>query len=129
MVVSASRNSVIVVERDVDLREMLGAALSRAGYQADLHPDALAALAAAVDRPPALYLFDVELPGMSGIEACRTVKRSASLRRPVLLTGAGFSATQAWYARDAGADALLSKPFTLTELRDAVARALSATAS
>lgn len=112
--------TVIVAEDDPDIRDMLGAALRRAGYEAALHADAEAALQTAAHRAPGLYLFDIGLPGMSGIHACRTVKQSPALCRPVLLLTARLDAGRLQQARDAGADAVLPKPFTLTQLADCV---------
>lgn len=121
---TGARRGVIVAEPDSDLREVLAAALRREGFDAELHSEAVTALEAGARRPPALFLFDVELPDLSGIQACRAVKQS-QFSRPVLLTGAGRPATMAAEARAAGADELLSKPFTLAELAAAIRRALN----
>lgn len=120
---AGERGVVIVAEPDRDLRALLGAALGREGFDTELHSDAASALEAGGRRPPALYLFDIELPDLSGIEACRVVKQSAFCR-PVLITDAGRPANAAAQARAAGADALLSKPFTLAELAAAIRRAV-----
>lgn len=119
------RPTVIVAEGDRDLREMLGAALRRAGYQPDLHPDGTSALAAAAKQPPAIYLLDVELTGMSGIEACQIIKNSNHLRRPVVLTGTQLPLALTREANAAGADEMLVKPYRLNDLDDALDRAVA----
>ena len=81
--------------------------------------DAAAAIAA---RPPDVVVLDVGLPDLDGISFCRRLKQDPATRwiGVVLLTGAADVAEAA--ARDAGADALLGKPFSPLELLAVVER-------
>ena len=80
----------------------------------------------AEDRPD-VVLCDVVLPGRSGYELCAALKaRPEPGRLPVLLLTGAFEPFDSRRAEEAGADAIVSKPFTLSEIRDAVRRALRA---
>jgi two-component system KDP operon response regulator KdpE len=60
-------------------------------------------------------LLDVDIPGMGGIEACRSI-RSASAHLPILMLTAMDSEDDKVLALDAGADDYITKPFRLREL-------------
>lgn len=91
--------------------------LRHAGYPviAAEHPQAAIALLA--EARPALALVDYMMPGMNGLEFCRWVRQHPdhTAMRFVLLTGMDSDATFA-EARDAGADAVVTKPFDRLEL-------------
>jgi CheY-like chemotaxis protein len=76
---------------------------------------------------PDVVLCDVVLPGRSGYELCATLSRRTGRQGPpvLLLTGA-FEPFDAGRAKESGADAVISKPFTPEELRNAVEQALRA---
>lgn len=108
--------SVLLVEDDEDIRDMVDLMLRRSGYEvlvAKSAQDALAVVQSA-DRRIDLLLSDVIMPGMSGIELARRV-RQALPDLPVLLmsghTGAGHED-----ALLPSPMALLRKPFTTTDL-------------
>jgi CheY-like chemotaxis protein len=72
---------------------------------------------------PDVILCDVVLPGRSGYELCAVLKgRPRRERPPVLLLSGAFEPFDARRAEAAGADAVVGKPFTLPEIREAVHR-------
>jgi CheY-like chemotaxis protein len=76
---------------------------------------------------PDVVLCDVVLPGRSGYDLCAALKsRPGAGRVPVLLLTGAFEPFDSRRAAEAGADAIVSKPFTLAEIRDVVQRALKA---
>src|SRR2546430_16699437 len=74
---------VLIVEDDRDIAEGLRYNLEREGLAARVAETGEKGLAAALDRknPPALILLDLMLPGMSGTELCRRLRREPQTRR------------------------------------------------
>lgn len=97
---------------------MVRAVLASAGHEVGLVANGGAALAAVQEREPDLLLLDVMMPGINGLETCRTVKGNPlTARIPVLmLTGEGHIESKV-EGFDAGADDYLPKPFDPRELR------------
>ena len=77
--------------------------------------DGVDALARAADAPPDLFVLDVTMPLMGGLEACRQL-RAAGDRTPVLMLTARDGISDRVAGLDAGADDYLVKPFALQEL-------------
>jgi CheY-like chemotaxis protein len=103
---------VLVVDDDSRSRELLRLILSHAGYRVLAAPEAQSAVAMLEIERPALVLADCMMPGMTGIEFCRWIRGRPELAglRFVLVTGMDDDATQSG-ARDAGVDAVVTKPF------------------
>src|SRR5919206_3139704 len=92
--------------------------LVSAGHEVSLAPDGLSALAAISQREPDLLVLDLRMPGMSGIEVCRAVKRNPfQARIPVLMLTAHGDVEHKVAGFEAGADDYLAKPFDPRELR------------
>jgi two-component system, OmpR family, alkaline phosphatase synthesis response regulator PhoP len=80
---------------------------------------------ARADRPDVIIL-DVMLPSSDGFEICRELKGDAILRSiPVILLTARYQDDDARRGREAGADALITKPFDPVELQTIVRKMLS----
>jgi DNA-binding response OmpR family regulator len=78
--------SVLVVEDDEDIRNLLVTRLSRLGYCASAAATGEDGLAAALAEPPDLLLLDLLLPGIDGYEVARRLRRSPQTARvPVLV--------------------------------------------
>jgi two-component system, OmpR family, response regulator MprA len=106
---------VLIVDDDRALREALRRALTLAGYDTVLAADGEEALALAGTGPDAVVL-DVGLPGIDGLEVCRTLRASGD-RVPVLMLTARDAITDRIDGLDAGADDYLVKPFDVGELK------------
>ncbi len=99
---------IAVAEDEVLMREELSDILQKAGYQVDeLHTfeDAAETLLA---LSPDLVLLDLNLPGTSGFQICREIKRKSSL--PVLVLTSRDQLRDELHALDLGADEYLTKP-------------------
>jgi two-component system, OmpR family, response regulator MtrA len=106
--------SIMVVDDDQDLAEMLGIVLSGAGYEVDLVGRGDEVMALFTAQNPDLVLLDVMLPGIDGVEVCKLI-REKSLVPIVMLTAKGD--TQDVVAGlEAGADDYMVKPFNPSEL-------------
>jgi two-component system CheB/CheR fusion protein len=117
--------SILVVEDDPDLGDLLGELLRSQGHHVTMAMDSPQAMACAARSIPDLVLADYNLPnGPSGLELAASIRAAASRPLPVIiLTGDISSATLR--AVTVGGCALLSKPVGLLKLRGAIARVLA----
>ncbi len=122
----AIRN-ILVVEDDKSTVEIISRALSRKGWRVTMSLSMEEGLLGFEEMPYDLVVADIFMAGMGGIEG---IKRMRELRADIkiLATSAGYSEMSPDSALKAadkiGADDVLAKPFTLDDLRDAVARLL-----
>jgi two-component system response regulator MprA len=107
---------ILVVDDERAVRESLRRALELEGYEIELAEEGREALQrlAREDQPDAVIL-DVLMPGVDGLEVCRTL-RSQGSRLPVLMLTARTQVEDRVEGLDAGADDYLTKPFALEEL-------------
>ena len=66
--------TVLVVDDDDALREMVGLVLAGAGYEPMFAADGISAVEVFTQRSPDLVILDVMLPGQSGIEVCKQIR-------------------------------------------------------
>ncbi len=107
---------ILVVDDERAVRESLRRALELESYEIELAadgPEALEKLDS--DRQPDAVVLDVLMPGMDGLEVCRTIRRTGN-RVPVLMLTARTQVEDRVEGLDAGADDYLTKPFALEEL-------------
>lgn len=110
---------VLIVEDDPDIAEGLRYNLEREGLETRVALTGEQGLAAALDAksPPALVILDLMLPGMSGTELCRRLRREPATRRtPIIMLTARTSEADRVAGLDLGADDYISKPFSVREL-------------
>jgi signal transduction histidine kinase len=109
--------TVLVVDDNLQNREVAEGHLVSAGYSAVLADGGERALALFQEQQPALVLLDVLMPGMDGFETCRRLRRlPGGADTPILfLTALGDLETHR-AALDSGADDFLTKPINRTEL-------------
>ena len=116
---------ILVAEDDDDIRDLLVFKLSAAGYELTAVADGRSALVVAED-PLDLVLLDVNMPGMSGYDVCRTLRgRSATSTVPILLLTAKGQEADVQRGFDAGADDYIVKPFSPRELLSRVEAVLA----
>jgi two-component system, OmpR family, response regulator ResD len=107
------RGSVLVVDDEPTIGEVVSAYLERAGYETRVAADGLAALDAVAERRPDLIVLDLMLPGLDGLEVMRRVRdRSTAI---ILLTAKGEESDRVIGLR-LGADDYVVKPFSPAEL-------------
>jgi two-component system phosphate regulon response regulator PhoB len=112
-----STNSVLLVEDEPEIREMLSFALDRAGYrtvEAGTAEEALRKL----DGPlPNLVIIDWMLPGMSGIELARRLRHEElTADLPLIMLTARGEESDKLKSFDSGVDDYITKPFSPREL-------------
>ena len=107
---------ILVVDDERAVRESLRRALELEGYEIELASDGREALdRLASDAHPDAVVLDVLMPGVDGLEVCRTLRTSGS-SVPVLMLTARTEVEDRVEGLDAGADDYLTKPFALEEL-------------
>src|ERR687896_1939136 len=110
---------VLIVEDDPDIAEGLRYNLEREGLDARVALTGEQGLTLALDQksPPALVILDLMLPGMSGTELCRRLRREPATRRtPIIMLTARTSESDRVAGFDLGADDYITKPFSVREL-------------
>ncbi|WP_207060612.1 phosphate regulon transcriptional regulator PhoB [Motiliproteus sp. SC1-56] len=112
-----SSKRVLIVDDEKPIREMLSLALEMAGYECLEADNAQAALAAVVDAQPDLILLDWMMPGTSGIELARRLKRDDQTADiPIIMLTAKGDEDNKVQGLEAGADDYITKPFSPREL-------------
>lgn len=108
---------VLIVEDEPGIGEMLRYNLEAAGLEAGLAVDGDEALISIAERLPDLVLLDWMLPGTSGIEVCRQLRRKRETRNvPVIMLTARGEEADRVRGLDNGADDYVTKPFSPAEL-------------
>ncbi len=122
----APRHRVLIVEDDDHIAMAIEWVLGREGLVHDRVASGQEALPRIRETLPDLVLLDVMLPEVSGHDICRDLRRDPSLSdvRVLMMTARG-SAQDRRRAMDEGADAFVSKPFDVKDLRAEVKRLLS----
>lgn len=108
---------ILIVDDEAAIREMISIALDLAGFDTLEAEDAIEAHHKIVDERPSLVLLDWMLPGMTGIELCRRLKRDEALSEiPVIMLTARGDEDHKIQGLDSGADDYITKPFSTREL-------------
>jgi two-component system response regulator CpxR len=113
-VVSRVGISLLLVDDDVELGEMMGEFFARRGIALEVVHDGRSGLARALDGGNDLVLLDVMMPGLDGFELLRQLRRSSQI--PVIMLTARTAAVDRICGLEAGADDYLPKPFGPEEL-------------
>jgi two-component system OmpR family response regulator len=106
---------VLVVEDEDDLRSALARGLRAEHFVVQTAADGVYGLWMAQEFDPAVVVLDIMLPGLSGYEVCRRLRRAGS-RVPILMLTAKDGEFDEADALDLGADDFLSKPFSFVVL-------------
>ncbi|WP_329740717.1 phosphate regulon transcriptional regulator PhoB [Dyella sp. A6] len=108
---------ILIVEDEPSIRDMVAFALRKADMEAVPAADARAAQMAIAERIPDLILLDWMLPGMSGLELARRLRREESGREiPIIMLTARGEEMDRVNGLEAGVDDYVIKPFSSREL-------------
>jgi len=111
------KQTILIVEDEAPIREMIGFSLERAGYIPLPAEDTKEAALLVTVQKPSLALIDWMLPGLSGIEFVRRIRRNDITRDlPVIMLTAKSGENDKVQALELGADDYISKPFSPREL-------------
>lgn len=106
---------ILIVEDEPEMADLLARGLRGEGYEVDVAADGIEAITLAKVAHHDIAVLDVMMPGMSGFEVCRWLRRQNSGLAIILLT-ARDAVDDRVKGLDAGADDYLTKPFEFAEL-------------
>jgi DNA-binding response OmpR family regulator len=109
-------SSVLIADDDDDICALVAAILTRAGFHTETVDGGRSARAAARRGAPQLYVLDVRMPDINGLDLCRELKSNDDTAGPVLLISAESSKDDVAAGYAAGCDDYLPKPFSSSEL-------------
>ena len=112
------RNSVLIVDDDVKLAQLLKTYFDKEGFVTHTVHDGLDALQAVREKKPDIMILDLMLPGLAGWDVCRRIRRDSDL--PILMLTARDEESDRLIGLEIGADDYVTKPFSPKEV---VARA------
>jgi DNA-binding response OmpR family regulator len=111
---NAGAGRVLVVEDDEGIREMLKYNLVTAGFSVHEASDGASGLRTARTSRPDLILLDLMLPGMSGFDFARALRKSS--RVPIIMITAKDAEIDKIVGLELGADDYITKPFSIREV-------------
>lgn len=111
------KQTVLIVDDEASIRDMIAISLEMADFQILEAENAQQALALTVDERPDLILMDWMMPGVSGVELARRLKRDETTKEiPIILLTAKGEEDNKVQGLEAGADDYITKPFSPREL-------------
>jgi DNA-binding response OmpR family regulator len=108
------RAKILVVDDEPMVTEVVGRYLGREGFEVTITADGEEALALARQWSPDLIVLDLMLPGVDGLEVCRTLRRES--RVPIVMLTARGEEVDRIVGLELGADDYMVKPFSPREL-------------
>jgi len=113
----AAKRSILVVEDEKDLRELVRFHLEQEGYAVREAESGESALALVDAERPALVVLDLMLPGIDGLEVCRRLRAAEPTRAlPIIILTARAAEVDRVLGLELGADDYVTKPFSPREL-------------
>jgi two-component system, chemotaxis family, response regulator PixH len=113
--------TILVVDDTPSELELMTRFLKESGFSVIVATDAKEAIAKAADFKPDVVVTDVVMPGMSGFELCRTLKKNeATQKMPIVVCTSKNQDLDRLWGMKQGADVYVTKPFTQDDLVKAV---------
>jgi DNA-binding response OmpR family regulator len=113
---SADQRTVLVVDDEPTITEVVARYLQRAGYRTAIAADGAQALAAAGEQRPDLVVLDLMMPKLGGLEVMRRLREHDHARVPIILLTAKGEESDRITGLRLGADDYVVKPFSPAEL-------------
>jgi DNA-binding response OmpR family regulator len=106
--------TILVVDDEPSLRDALSYTLRKEGYRVELATTGVEAIQSVRRSHPDAVILDVMLPGIDGLQVCRTLRAESTV--PILLLSAKGEEIDRVVGLELGADDYLAKPFAMREL-------------
>lgn len=110
-----SNQSILLVEDNQDLLNLVNINLSDQGYQVHTAADGQKALELYKEKSPSLIILDIMLPKVDGLEVCKQIRKEDRLV-PILMLTAKAEEVDKVLGLELGADDYMTKPFSIREL-------------
>lgn len=111
------RPTVIALEDDPDIANLVRHHLQQAGFEVLVAASGDGVLPLARQHSPLLFVLDIMVPGINGLEVCRQIRASRDLAKvPIIFVTAKSAEEDRVKGLDLGADDYISKPFSPREL-------------
>ena len=118
---------VLISEDEADIRDVVRLKLEAAGFQVTAVGNGAVALSQALNDPPDVVLLDVATPGMTGLDVATALRSApATAGVPIIMLTAEADPSDVRAGLRAGANAYVTKPFSLRDLVDQVRTVLAA---
>ena len=109
--------NILVVEDDLDIRELISFNLQNEGHQVFEAKDGEAGIDKAREKLPDLILLDLMLPGIQGLDVCRIIKSDQETKEtPIIMVTALGQEEDIVKGLETGADDYITKPFSIKVL-------------
>ncbi len=113
--------TILIVEDSPSELELMSHYLKESGYNVIKASGAKEALEKALLQSPDVIVTDVVMPGMSGFELCRSLKRNPATQKvPIVICSSKNQEIDRLWAMRQGADAYVTKPYTREQLLRAI---------
>ena len=111
------KNTILIVEDEKDIVKMLEYNLKKEGFKTLAVRNGEAAIDTAKSEHPELVILDLMLPGIDGLEVCRTLKADSKTSSiPIIMLTAKSQESDKVVGLELGADDYMTKPFSPREL-------------
>lgn len=117
--------TILVIEDDDLMRELMRMSLTRSGYEVAVAEDGVRGYDKALFLKPDLIVTDIQMPGADGIHVVRRVRDTPSLERTPILVTTAFGTGSATFALQLGANAFEPKPINSQSFLSTVRRLLT----
>jgi two-component system phosphate regulon response regulator PhoB len=115
--INKSENKILVADDEADVLNLISTNLKNAGFIVIKAQDGATALSKARETIPTLIVLDLMLPGISGLEVCKTLKSDAATAQiPIIMLTAKAEEIDRIVGLELGADDYITKPFSPREL-------------
>jgi DNA-binding response OmpR family regulator len=105
---------ILVVDDEPKIVKLARDYLEQGGFRVTTAADGITALAVAHRERPDLIVLDLKLPGMDGLDVCRTIRRESDV--PIIMLTARVEEADRLIGLELGADDYITKPFSPREL-------------
>jgi two-component system, chemotaxis family, response regulator PixH len=113
--------TILIVEDSPSELELMSHYLKESGYNVIKATGAKEALDKALSENPDVIVTDVVMPGMSGFELCRSLKKNPATQKvPIVICSSKNQEIDRLWAMRQGADAYVTKPYTRDQLLRAI---------
>lgn len=131
--------TILLIDDESDVRQAISRVLEREGYAVKTAADAASGLAILEESHVDVLISDIIMPGIDGVQAIRTVRKSNPNMKIIAISGGGNFGRNAYQpeaitttaylqaATEAGANWIITKPFEKAELIDCVRRLVAGT--